>query len=56
MTETTRTAIWAVSGGVIGAVAGGIVGALTHLPGAGPIGVGLAAGAVLGFLVGLPRD
>ena len=56
MTETMRTAIWAVSGGVIGGVVGGVVGALAHLPGAGPIGIGLAAGAVLGFLVGLPRN
>lgn len=56
MTETTRTAVWAVSGGLLGGVIGGVIGALAQLPGAGPIGVGLATGAVIGFLAGLRRS
>lgn len=53
MSETMRTAIWAAAGGVLGGVGGGIVGAIAQLPGAGPIGIGLVLGALVGFLAGL---
>jgi len=56
MTDTFRTTLWAVAGGALGGIAGGVLGNIAHLPGAGPIGIGLTIGALAGFLLGLPKN
>lgn len=55
MSETRKAVIWttccAIGGGIVGALLGGAF----ALPGAGPIGIGLAVGAIIGFLIGVPK-
>ena len=55
VSETRKAVIWTTCCAIVGGIAGALLGSVFSLPGAGPIGIGLAIGAVVGYLIGVPK-
>lgn len=56
MSAQRKTLVWTMAGALLGAVAGAYIGIALEQRGLGPTGVGIAIGAAIGYLIGLPRE
>ena len=56
MSPQRKSIVWTMAGALLGAIAGAYIGIALEQRGLGPTGVGIAIGAVIGYLIGLPKE